>query len=278
LKVRATAQPHAGSSVYIPLLERGEITLGLNSSLDSAMARSATPPYKQKYEKVRAIARFWVLPYAYIVKANSPIQTMEDLKGKRVMVNVKTNVSLYGANKAMLATAGLEEKDVNNLDSGGVVAGLNAVVEGRADAATAALGMPQLVKAHASTPGGIRVLPLGSKGTDDFVGSKMRGLRTMTIEPVKRLPMIDKPKLIGAFDSYVNAGSTVTDTDAYLIAKALHSNWAKLQKDYGPLRALKAGDIAPATNVMPYHPGAIKYYKEAGIWTAANDKQEAQFK
>jgi TRAP transporter TAXI family solute receptor len=278
LKVRATAQPHAGSSVYIPLLERGEITLGLNSSLDSAMARSATAPYKQKHEKVRAIIRFWVLPYAYIVKASSPIKTMEDLKGKRVLVNVKTNVSLYAANKAMLATAGLSEKDVNSMDSGGVVAGLNAIIEDRADAATAALGMPQLVKAHASTPGGMRVLPLGPKGTDEFVGSRMRGLRTMTIEPVKRLPMIDEPKLIGAFDSYINAGTTVTDADAYLITKAVHTSWTKMQKDYAPLRGLKASEIAPPSNVMPYHPGAIKYYKEIGIWTAANDKQEAQFK
>jgi TRAP-type uncharacterized transport system substrate-binding protein len=104
------------------------------------MARSATAPYAQKYEKVTAINRFWELPYAYIVKASSPIKTMEDLKGKRVLVNVKTNVSLYGANKAMLATAGLDEKDVNSMDSGGVVAGINAVVEDRADAATVALG------------------------------------------------------------------------------------------------------------------------------------------
>jgi TRAP-type uncharacterized transport system substrate-binding protein len=100
----------------------------------------------------------------------------------------------------------------------------------------------------------------------------------MTVEPAKRLPMIDQPKLIGAFDSYLNAGTTVTDDDAYLIAKALHTSWDKMQKDYGPLRGLKASEIVPPTNVMPYHPGAIKYYREAGVWTAANDKHEAQFK
>ncbi len=278
LKVRATAQPHAGSSVYIPLLDRGEITLGLNSSLDSAMARAADAPYTKKYEKVRAIARFWVLPYAYIVRASSPIKTMADLKGKRVFVKVKTNVSLRRANIALLATAGLTPEEVNALDSGGVVAGINAVVEDRADATTVAIGMPQLTKAHASTPGGIRVLALGDKATDEFIGSKMKGLRTLTIKPAKRIPMVDKTKLIAAFDSYLNAGVTVSDDDAYLIAKTLHQNWKQLQKDYGPLRGVQANQLAPATNVMPYHPGAIKYYKEAGVWTADNDKNEAQFK
>ncbi len=278
LKVRATAQPHAGSSVYLPLLERGEITLGLNSSLDSAMARDAVAPYKDKHTKVRVISRVWVLPYAFIVKGSSDIKSMDDLKGKRVMVNVKTNVSLYNANKALLATAGLTEADVTSVDSGGVVAGLNAVTEGRADAATVAVGMPQLVKAHASTPGGIRVLPLGKNNTSEFLGSKMKGLNAYTITPAKTRPMVDAPKLISAFDTYINAGATVKDDDAYLIAKALFTNWEKLQKDYGPLRAMDKKNLVPPTNVLPYHPGAVKFYKEAGVWTAANDKHEATLK
>ena len=38
LRVPARAVPHAGSSVYLTLLDRGELTLGLNTSLDSALA------------------------------------------------------------------------------------------------------------------------------------------------------------------------------------------------------------------------------------------------
>jgi len=57
LKIRSTAQPHAGSSVYLPLLEKGELTLGLNSSLDSGMAVAGTAPYQNKHKKVRMIAR-----------------------------------------------------------------------------------------------------------------------------------------------------------------------------------------------------------------------------
>ena len=134
LGIRSTAQPHAGSSVYLPLMNAGEITLGLNSSLDSGLAFNGKPPYRKPMSNVRAIARIWVLPYAYMVKASSGIKTIEDLKGKRVVVNFKTNVSLRQLNETILATGGLKRSDVKAIDSGGVVKGVNMVIEGRVEA------------------------------------------------------------------------------------------------------------------------------------------------
>ncbi len=276
LGVRTTAQPHAGSSVYLPLMDKGEIVLGLNNSLDSGMAIGGKKPYSFKHKNVRIIARVWILPYAYITKESSGIKTMDDLRGKKVAVKVKTNVSLEQANETMLATSGITQKDVNALDSGGVVEGINMVVEDRVEAATVSLTMPALRQAHATTPGGIRVVPLGPKGTDDFLDSGMPGLYSMKIKPSNLLPFIKEETLIAAFDTYLNSGSTVTDEDAYKLAKTLHTNWPALQKDYAPLRSVAANALAPSVNTAPYHPGAIKYYKEIGIWTPANDARQAK--
>jgi hypothetical protein len=276
LKIKSTAQPHAGSSVYLPLLEKGEITLGLNSSLDSGMAVAGTAPYQYKHKKVRLIARIWILPYAYVVKESSGIKTLDDLRGKPVTVNVKTNVSLGQTNRTVLATAGLSESDVQSVDSGGVVEGINMVVEGRALATTVAITMPAMRKAHASVPGGLRILPLGPKATDEFMAKGIAGLYTMEVKPGKLLPYVREPARIAAFDSYLNAGPAVADDDAYMLAKTLHVNWKKLQKDYPPVRGTPQDGLAPAHNALPYHPGAIKYWKEVGLWKAANDKQQAK--
>jgi TRAP transporter TAXI family solute receptor len=276
LKIRANAQPHAGSSVYLPLMDKGEIVLGLNSSLDSGMAVAGTAPFKSKMKNVRMIARVWILPYAYVVKENSGIKTLADLRNKRVLVKVKTNVSLAQANSTLLSTAGLTASNVDAVDSGGVVAGINSVVEGRAMAATAALTMPALRKAHATVPGGLRVLGLGPKANNEFMAKGMAGLYTMTIKPSKRLPFVKSDTLIAAFDSYLNAGPQVSDDDAYALAKALHTNWKKLQKDYPPLRGTPQKALAPANNAMPYHPGAIRYWKEIGMWTATNEADQAK--
>ena len=80
---------------------------------------------------------------------------------------------------------------------------------------------------------------------------------------------------IAAFDTYLNAGTAVDDESAYAMAKAMHQNWKQMQKDYPPLRGTKADALVPANNPIPYHPGAVKYWKEAGLWTDANEKQDA---
>jgi TRAP transporter TAXI family solute receptor len=275
LKIRSTAQPHAGSSVYLPLMDRGEITLGLNSSLDAGLAFNAKPPYDTATKKVRAIARVWILPYCYMAKEDSGIKSVADLKGKKVVVKVKTNVSLAQANTVILSTAGLGPGDVAAVDSGGVVEGINMVVEGRADAATVALTMPAMRKAHATVPGGLRILSLGSKANDQFMNDGMSGLYTMNVKPSNVLPFVREPTTIAAFDSYLNAGTTVDDATAYAMAKALHENWAQLQKDYAPLRGTKQTALVPANNPIPYHPGAVKYWKEVGLWAADNEKSDA---
>lgn len=278
LKVRSTAQPHAGSSVYLPLMNKGEITLGLNSSLDSGMAINGIAPYNNKMKSVNTIARVWVLPYAYVVTANSGIKTISDFKGKRVVIKFKTNVSLAQANRALLATAGLTEKDVNAVESGGVVAGLNMITEGRVDTATVAVPMPQMRKAHASTPGGMFVVPLGDKANDEMLNKMMPGLYTYRIKPSKRLAMVDKEKTIAAFDTYLNISGKVSPEDGYLLAKTLHSNWKQLQKDYPPLRGVAQDQLAPANIVLPYHPGAAKYYKEVKLWTDKHTTMQANIK
>ena len=276
LKIRSTAQPHAGSSVYLPLMNKGEITLGLNSSLDSGLAFNGLGAYKgKKTRNVRSIARIWILPYMYMVKESSGIKTVADLKGKKVVVNFKTNVSLAQTNRTILATAGLTEKDVTSVDSGGVVAGINMVVEGRADATTVALAMPQMRKAHAGVPGGLRIISLGPKATDEFLGKGMAGLYSMNVKPNKRQPFVRQPTHIAAFDTYLNSGTSVGNDDAYAMAKAIVENWKQMQKDYGPLRGVKKEKLVPANNPIPYHPGAVKYYKEAGMWSAANEKNDA---
>ena len=272
--VRSNAKPHAGSSAYLPLMQAGRITLGVNSSLDSGMAWGGVAPYKKQLKKVRSIARVWILPYAYMAKESSGIKTLADLKGKRVVIKFKTNVSLAQANRTILSTAGLTEKDVTPVESGGVVASIGMVVQGRVDAAPIATGMPQMRKAHATVPGGLRIIPLGPNGTDEFLGKGMAGLYTTKQKNSKRKPFVKGDITVAAFDSYLNAGSNVSNEDAYAMAKTLYSNWKQLQKDYPPLRGVKQSAIAPSNNPIPYHPGAAKFYKEVGLYTDANMKND----
>ena len=274
LKIRSTAQPHAGSTVYMSVVNAGEITMGLNNSMDSGAATRGTPPFRKKLSNIRAIARVWVIPYGLMVKANSGIMKVSDLKGKKVVTTTGPIVNLTNLNIAYLHSGGLGLKDITAIKSGGIVDNINKVVEGRADASAVALGMPALRKAHASVPGGIRILPLGGGGSDAFLDREVPGSRGLVQKPGKTRPFLTEPTRVSAFDAYLNAGKAVSADDAYKIIKVLHTNWASLQKSYGPLRGVKKDEICPPTNPHPYHTGVVKYLKEAKLWSAAHEKQQ----
>ena len=274
LKIRSTAQPHAGSSVYLPLVDKGEITLGLNNSMDTAAAVRGQPPFRSKLNNVRILARVWIIPEGVLVRGDSRVKSLADLRGKRVVTDIKTIVSMGVITRHYLGSGSITDADVIGLKSGGIVQSVNMVVEGRADAAVVGMGMPQIRKAHATIPGGIRFLPLGPLGTDDYILSKP-GMAPHKAKPAKRYPYVTEPLAMLSIDTFFNAGPTVSDELAYNMVKSLHQNWTKLQKAYGPLRGVKPDQIAPTNNSALFHPGAVKYYKEAGIWSAAHDRQAA---
>lgn len=274
LKVRSTAQPHAGSTVYLPVVDKGEMTLGINNSMDSGAAVRGGAPFKAKLSNVRALARVWVIPYAVMVKNSSGINTVTDLKGKKFVTQTGPIISLTNLNLAWLKSAAVSVDQITAIKSGGIVDNINKVVEGRADAAPAAMSMPAVTKAHASVPGGIKFLAIGPQGSDAFIDGEVPGARTLMMKPSKRMPFVTEPITVTAFDAYLNAGPQVSEEDAYRIIKALHTEWPKLQKAYGPLRSVKQTALAPASNPHPYHDGVIRYMKEVGLWTAENDAQQ----
>jgi len=272
LNIQATARPYTGSSVYIPMLQRGEIELGINSSLDSTIAFRGTAPYPAAMTNLRGIASIWPLPYGYIAKASSDIRTIEDFKGKRVVTAFKGNVSLQGLNVAILATAGLTMADITPIEAAGLPEGVRALAEGRTDATSVALGTGTIKEAHATIPGGIRVIGLGRN--EAALSEKMPGSWPGETKASPENVGVEKDTRIPYFGTYLNGSARMPADDVYTILKTLHQSWASLQQDYPALRRTQASELAPADNPHPYHDGAVRYYKEIGVWTAANEAQQ----
>lgn len=277
LSIRATAQPQAGSSVYLPMINAGEMTLGLSSAMDVGFAYTGDG-FPKASDEVRTLGRIWTIPYAFITQGSSGITKMEDLKGKRVMGNMPTNVALTRLNIAMLKSAGLSTDDVVFSKSGGLIDGINAIVEGRADAAPIAVTMPALIEANGSADGGIRVISNGAMAVEGFYGEEVKGTRLGEAKPNKRRVFITETVPIVNFDTLLVTSASLSDDDAYKLIKTLHENWETLREDYPPLRSVAQDKLALVDVTAPYHPGAIRYFKEVGLWTDAHDAKQASFK
>lgn len=272
--IRATMRPFSGSSVYLPMLQRGEVTLGLNTGIDSYLSYQGQPPYGERLDQLRAVGAMFPLPIMYIVRADSGMRRVEDLRGQRVVIDYRAMAALKQLHTAILATGGLTPEDVEPVVVAGLPEGIRMLTEGRADAVPTGIDTALALQAHSSIPGGIRYITMGAD--EDKLAEGMPGSLPVTAEPGSASAGITEPTRVAGTLDYLNSSTHVPADTVYTIIKTIHENWSALQKDYPQLRDLAADDIAPSSNFHPYHEGAIRYYREVGLWTEAHEQNQAR--
>ena len=122
---------------------------------------------------------------------------------------------------------------------------------------------------HATVPGGLRVLALGP---DEKPITDMPGFEAVEIQPGPAMAGILEPTRVTRMDVYLNSSVHVAADDVYRLVRTYHQHWSELQKSLPAFRSVTAGEVAPVRLVHPYHEGAIRYYKEAGLWTAEHER------
>jgi len=271
-----TVQPYAGSSVYIPLIAAGEVTIGLNSSIDvGAWYRGDYG--KEPIRDMRVLARLWPLRQAFVVRADSGMTEVKDLVGKRTVTAFSSLAAIGKVNVTMLLAGGLQEDQVEPVTVSGLKAGLDDLVEGNLDATASAVGIPLTQQAGAAIPGGIRYLSVtGENASDDFVNNAFPGVYLLEVKPNPRMPEVTEPITVAAYDVYLTTSSSLSDEDATAIVEALYDGLPQLKKDYPPLAAAAQDKLALPSNTVPYHSAAVAFYKSKGLWTEANEKRDAE--
>lgn len=271
LDVASTARPHTGSSLYIPQMHRGELPFGLNNSTDTAAAYRGELVYARPLDNLRAVMLVARSPLQYFVRGDSGIETMADLRGRPVVTSFRANVPFDVINAATLATAGLTLDDVDAVTVAGVPDAIRALVEGRVAAASTLLGIPAFREANATVPGGLRILPLGP---DEEALTQMPGFDAIEIQPGPAAPGISVPTRVARMDVYLNSSVLIRDEDVYRVVSTIHRNWATLQKALPVFRTVAADEIVPLNIGHPWHEGAVRYFREAGLWTEAHEARQ----
>lgn len=272
--IPSTVRPFSGSSVYMPMLQRGEIALGINTEIDSLSAFSALDPYPAPMSNLRLVAAMMPLRDNLMVRADSGMRTIEDLRGRRVVVAIRSNVALERWHWALLATGGLGPDDIDMVSVASLPDGVRLLTEGRVDAAPIGIATALARQAEATIPGGIRFLGVGRD--ESQLTDTMQGARVDPFTPDMAAVGVPEPTRLARFATYLNTGAHLDDDDAYLIASTIHRQWESLRRDYALLAPVAADDIVPLDSPHPFHPGAARYFREAGLWTEAHERNQVR--
>jgi hypothetical protein len=263
--LQSRVQPYSGSSAIMPLVNSGELDLTVCNVLEAQEAANGEGPYNgRRQPNVRVLATIFPIYSSIFVRKDSPIQSIAELKGKRIPYGYTAQLTLNRVVDAILATGGLTGKDIVPVLVPNVIRGADDFAEGKADGGFFALGAAKVAEVDKSV-GGIRYLPVADDPAAVAAMQKIfQYAYVTTVNPSPAFAGLAGPTKLMAYDYLVVAGSHVKDDVVYRIAKAMHENKPKLVES---LRAF--GGFNPAgmykDNPAPYHPGAVKFYKEKGL-------------
>jgi TRAP transporter TAXI family solute receptor len=254
--INMLVQPTAGDNVIIPMVNRGESTMGIANAPETAMAIK-----EAKQADVRILSVAHTLQTAFFVRKDSDLRTLADMKGKRVELGYSAMRTIDLLTRAMLATAGLTERDVQAVRVPNVVRGADDFAGGASDMFFFAFGGPKVREIDASIP--LRVLEVDEKGMPAARKVTPYGFLT-SVQPGPIYIGVEKPMKVYSFDNLFLVNAKVSDEMAYKILDTLEKNRADLAAVQPVLRAFSAANGYKKYD-MPYHPGALKYYKEHNI-------------
>jgi len=259
LEVRT--RPTAGSKENLPLLEAGQIDLGL---IEGTAAYEALTGIGRSPAPLSVIAAMYPSAGMFAVRADSPYRTVADLQGKRVVFGAAGSGFVLFA-RYVLDGLGLDmQKDFDAV-----------LLEQVKDAA------PMVLNAEAASlwGGGIgwpafEVIARGPKGAR-FIGlepediarirAKHPFLKPMTI-PAGTYRGLDRAvPTVGAW-GLILARPGLPDDLAYRFARALHHAHPELSQRLPQAReTTPANTLAALPKAELLHPGVVRYLKDAGV-------------
>jgi uncharacterized protein len=264
--ISGKVQPYNGPNAWMPLLQNGELEMGIINILDSHMAATGTGNYKKAFPSVRVISG-GVFPFTagLLVRDKSDIKKVSDLKGKRMAWDFGGHAINQTWQNAMMEMEGVKATDVTQVRFSNLNDGIRGVVEGKNDATISALGIGIVEEVNAMEP--IRFLNLPNTENSNKILSKY-GASVVKADPATGVR--GETHVIG-YPLQLVSSTQVSDKTIATLLKAWWDNLAELQTIH-PLFKRWTKETQAITNfTVPYHSGAIQFYKEVGVWTAKHD-------
>jgi hypothetical protein len=259
-------QPYAGSSTYLPLIHAGKLAFGMANAAESYYAHSGAELFKQAHPNLRQVAQTFGVNSAIAVPMDSPIKTYADLKGKKVPGVFASGRIFHFLQSAALATANMTDKDLDIVPTPNFVAGAKLFMAGRADATYLPLNTGIAKQAHATVKGGIRYLKMDcGKEAEARMKKVLPPSYIGKAKPGKAMTgVVEDPTCFVNVPFTLVTGKHVPDEVVYKVVMTLYNNKPDLAKALGAFNRMDVKDLH-RDHPNPYHPGAIKAFKELGI-------------
>ena len=214
--------------------------------------------------------------YSFATSAKSGIKTMADVKGKRVPWLIGSPFTQLMV-KGSLAFAGLTLDDVKLVEVRSIGAMYQTLIDGKVDASPLDSTSSSAYRLE-SSPKGIYWIPFPKDNKEGW--NRFRAVNPQ-VQPVycKYGAGFDEKKALWVanvpfpqYFTYANAD----EKRVYWIVKMIAESYNEYKDIAIAMPWHKLEDAVQAYSVLPFHPGAVRYFKERGVWSAQLEKNQAE--
>ncbi len=255
--MNVTAQTTGASAENVRLINKKEVELALVQSDTLDFAYNAKEAFKEKLTGMQAVAVLYPEIIQVVVAADSPVKSFADLKGLKVGVgapgsgteaNFRQLLDVYGMSKEDLKANYLSFSE-----------SAEQFKDKHIDAFIVTAGLPNAAILDISTQNNIRLLNIAPDMVEKL-SARYPFLSAATV-PASTYKGLNADVKTVAVNAVLIASSQLNANVVYQLTKALFEN----QKELAEAHA-KGAELTLQTAVkgvsIPFHPGAVKYYKE----------------
>lgn len=281
--LKASALPQSGMPAVLSLLKEGAIQVGTISAPIAQMANTGTRLQEGNQQDLMLLHPLYSVEQALLAAGDAGIETAADLAGKKVSGRYTGDPGTELGILGQLANRGQSYDTVSVVPVTNYPDSVKAVIERRSDVVASGLTSPLIQQLHAAR--GFRVIPADTspeaaartrEAAPGFAVTKVtkadRSLKWLADDP--NVP--DELTLLQYWFYFV-CTPDLPDDVAYLINKTVwehHKELASVQIKFG--RDWNPEHMATADASVPYHPGAVRFFKEVGAWTDEMAKNQEE--
>lgn len=267
--VKMRVRPGGGSFSIVPQMNSGAVDFGINNAAESRFAYYGTGTFKKKgaHKNFRMVGVMFPLRSTLAVANDSKIKSICDAKGARMGHKFTAQTILQLTQSALLATCGLVQEDMVNTPYSRYVPSGDDMARGKLDIAIIPPGTAASKKQHAMlrSHGGLRFLSVDASPKSVAAMHKWYPETYITsIKPAKRTPGVLGKINVMTYPFFITAGAHVPADVVYKVVKTMAANKKSLAKSHGAFNGFNAKKMHYKNTTVPYHPGAVKFYKEIG--------------
>jgi TRAP transporter TAXI family solute receptor len=212
--------------------------------------------------KLRLIFSLYPEAFTVMVRADSPVKRFRDLRGMRI--NLSSNGS--GAHPLMeklMKLEGWNEQSFRSLSDIKPSQQAKALCENRVDAIVYVTGNPNGAVEEAALQCATRIIPVTGPEIDRLVAASPYYYHITIPAGMYR----GTPRAVKTFGvkALLLASSDMDDNTAYFITKAVFDNLDNFKTLHPVFATLDSRKMMQDVIGIPLHPGAVRYYREAGL-------------